>query len=167
MYRQGHRGAPPPILIPIRLPSSLLIVTHPEVTVRPLQNMVTNCAKDWPNIWYFNTFLSSVATWCPPCLRSQCWPPSWGRDSVSSPWWLAAPVLAGWLAMDCVCVQVCNSARYQQGCNRIPSVGYTCALGFPLCLLFVGKQGYLQGLRFASLDSYGVFKIWSKTSIHK
>ena len=76
-------------------------------------------------------------------------------------------MLAGWLAMDCVCVQVCNSARYQQGCNRIPSVGYTCAPGFPLCLFFVGKQGYLQGLRFASLDSYGVFKNESKTNIHE
>lgn len=37
MYRQGHNGAPPPMLIPIRFFSSLLNTTLPDVTVIPLK----------------------------------------------------------------------------------------------------------------------------------
>ena len=42
MYRHGHMGAPPPMLIPMRLVSSLMIVTHPLVTIMPLKIQVTN-----------------------------------------------------------------------------------------------------------------------------
>ena len=38
MYRQGHMGAPPPMLIPMRFVSSLMIVTHPLVTIIPLKS---------------------------------------------------------------------------------------------------------------------------------
>lgn len=39
IYRQGQSGAPPPMLIPMRLFESFLTVTLPDVTVIPLERM--------------------------------------------------------------------------------------------------------------------------------
>ena len=45
IYKQGHRGAPPPILIPTRLPSSFLSVQLPDVIFKPLFTIDENYFK--------------------------------------------------------------------------------------------------------------------------
>ena len=57
MYKQGHKGAPPPILIPIKFELSFLTVTVPDVTVIPLKH-VKSVVMSFEYAFYISNIIS-------------------------------------------------------------------------------------------------------------